>query len=121
MDQPASDPRYAPLLARRVPPEEIVAGVAYVIHARNGGIGVAVMADGRIGYRLRREKMGRVFLFVEWDWDEGPPHGTVVPLGRIDEAPPAGDDAALLRWLAEKEEEHADETRAAWDVVLGRA
>lgn len=34
--------RYKPLLARRVPRENVVMGRAYVIHARNGGVGVAV-------------------------------------------------------------------------------
>ncbi|MDP2308579.1 MAG: hypothetical protein Q8P18_21340 [Pseudomonadota bacterium] len=43
-----------------------------------------------------------------------------MPLRRT-EAPPSGDDATLLHWLAEKEREHEEETRAAWDVVLGRA
>ena len=32
----------APLLARHVPLDEVVEGKVYVIHARNGGVGVAV-------------------------------------------------------------------------------
>jgi len=49
------DDRHAPLLARRIPRASIEIGRAYVIHARNGGIGVAVKAQGgQIGYRLHR-------------------------------------------------------------------
>lgn len=54
------DDRYEPLLARRVPADEIVIGHAYVIHARNGGVGVAVNEDGHLGYRLHREKFGNL-------------------------------------------------------------
>src|SRR5262245_24147792 len=60
--------RYDKLLARRVPSDAIVLGRAYVIHARNGGVGVAVREDGRVGYCLHREKWDEHFLFTEWDW-----------------------------------------------------
>jgi len=40
--------RYKPLLARRVPREDVVLGRAYVIHARNGGVGVAVEERRRV-------------------------------------------------------------------------
>jgi len=36
----------------------------------------AVMEDGCLGYQLHREKFGRHYLFVEYDRDQGPPHGT---------------------------------------------
>jgi hypothetical protein len=74
------DNRYERLLARRIPFSDVVVGRAYVIHARNGGVGVAIMQDGRPGYELHREKFGRHFLFTEEDWDNGPPHGTAIPL-----------------------------------------
>ncbi|MBX3269583.1 MAG: hypothetical protein KF729_04950 [Sandaracinaceae bacterium] len=96
------DRHYGSLLARRVPREDVVIGRAYVIHARNGGVGVAIEQEGRLGYRLHREKSGDHFLFVEWDWDEGPPHGTAFPLSPIALAPPADEDE-LLAWLAERE------------------
>jgi antitoxin HigA-1 len=47
-DRTEFDERYAVLLARRVPLAEIVVGRAYVIHARNGGVGVAVREEGTI-------------------------------------------------------------------------
>src|SRR5262245_7121568 len=39
-------------LDRRIPRTDIVLGSAYVIHARNGGVGIAVKDDGLLGYRL---------------------------------------------------------------------
>lgn len=108
---------YEPLLAARVPPESVATGRAYVIHARNGGVGVAVRVDGRLGYRLRRVKFERVYLFTEWDWAEGEPYGTAIASLEIAEDPPADDDA-LIEWLAAKEEEHRALIDAAWRVVL---
>ncbi len=116
----AFEDRYQPLLARRVPMSEVELGRAYVIHARNGGVGVAVEDRGELGYRLHREKFGRHYLFVEIDWELGPPHGTAIPLGVIEDPPPDDDDE-LLAWLAEQEEVHRETTRAAWDIVLGRS
>ncbi len=112
--------RYEPLLARRLSVDGVELGRAYVIHARNGGVGVAVLEDGELGYRLHREKFGRHFLFVELDWDVGPPHGTAIPLQRIEERPPESEEE-LLAWLAAREDLHRAATDAAWDVVLGRS
>ena len=113
--------RYEPLLAARVPPDEVVLGRAYVIHARNGGVGIAVRDDdGRLGYRLRRVKFDRIYLFVEWDWDEGEPYGTAIPLALVEELPPEDDDA-LLDWLKARQEENQERVDAAWRVVLGDA
>ncbi len=109
----------ATLLARRVPHDEVILGRAYIIHARNGGVGVAVRDEDGLGYRLHREKFGRHYLFVEIDWADHEFHGTAIPLRLIDALPPEADDA-LLAWLADREEEHRDEVRAAWREVLGR-
>lgn len=110
---------YEPLLARRIPRDAVVPGRAYVIHARNGGVGVAVLQGERLGYELHREKFGQHYLFVEWDWAEGPPYGTAIPLEVVAEAPPS-DKAERLAWLAVKEGEHRQAIDAAWAVVLGR-
>lgn len=48
-----------PLFASRIPLADVELGRAYVIHARNGGVGVAVREGERVGYRLHREKFGR--------------------------------------------------------------
>jgi hypothetical protein len=114
------DERYAVLLVRRVPVDDIVLGRAYVIHARNGGVGVAVREDGRLGYQLHREKFGEHFLFTEDDWAEGPPFGTAIPLRAIDTEPPEGEER-LLAWLAEQQAEHESEIMDAWKVILGAA
>jgi hypothetical protein len=115
---PDFEDRYQPLLARRIPRDEVVLGRAYVIHARNGGVGVAVDEDGQLGYRLHREKFGSHFLFVEYDWDEGPPFGTAIPLAPIDVEPPVRGDE-LLTWLAEQEHAHRAQIDDAWELVLG--
>lgn len=115
---PSFEDRYEPLLARRVPRDDVVVGRAYVIHARNGGVGVAVDEGGRLGYCLRREKFGDYFLFVEYDWNEGPPFGTAIPLEPIDAEPPiAGNE--LLCWLAEQEDAYRIQSHEAWETVLG--
>jgi hypothetical protein len=111
--------RYEPLLAARVPPDKVVLGRAYVIHARNVGVGVAVRRDdGLLGYKLRREKHGDVYLFVALDWEAGAPFGTAIPLAPTEEDPPE-DDEALLGWLKTQEDEHQERIDAAWRVVLG--
>jgi hypothetical protein len=112
------DDRYAVLLARRVPLDAIVLGRAYVIHARNGGVGVAVREEGRVGYQLHREKWGAHFLFTEIDWAEDPQFGTAIPLCALEAKPPE-DDERRLAWLAEREAEHKDEIMASWRVILG--
>lgn len=112
----SEDERYAKLLAKRVPREDIVPGRAYVIHARNGGVGVAVEEDGHLGYRLCRQKFGKTFLFVEFDCEDNY-FPTAIPLHEIPEDPPEG--AGLLEWLGSKEGEYGEMIDGAWDVVLG--
>jgi hypothetical protein len=117
--------RCAPLLAQRVPRTDIIIGRAYVIHARNGGVGVAVKeAHARnghpaesLGYQLHREKFDRHYLFVEDDWDEGPPFGTAIPLTLIEEIPPK-DETELLAWLSAQEAKYKGQIDEAWRVAL---
>lgn len=107
------------LIARRVPREEVIVGRAYVIHARNGGIGVARQsADGTLSYTLHREKFGHHYLFDEVDWEDDDRFGTAIPLRLLPDVPP--NDALLLDWLAEREVEHQAEIANAWNEVLGR-
>jgi hypothetical protein len=112
------DKRYEQLLARRIPRSDVVVGRAYVIYARNGGVGVAVLEDGQLGYELHREKFGRHFLFTEEDWDNGPPFGTAIPLAVVPAKPPR-DGRKRLAWLTAQEAEHRAEIDAAWEVILG--
>lgn len=110
---------HASVLARRVPREDIEVGATYRIHARNGGVGVAVLDEerGMLGYRLRREKLGATFLFIEWDWEDSETVGTAIPLERLDTVAPDGDDA-LLAWLGDLEAAHADSRAAVWDEIM---
>lgn len=112
-----ADERARPLLERRIPREEVEPGRAYVVHARNGGIGVALWSGGHLVYRLHRVKFGAHFLFDELDWSEGEPFGTAIPLRLLEETPPSG-EVELLEWLALREEECREEIAVAWDVIL---
>lgn len=108
----------ATLLARRVPRDEVSPGSAYVIHARNGGVGVAVITRaGTLGYVLHRVKFDRHYLFTEIDWADDDMHGTAIPLRLLEARPPAH-DRDLLQWLADREAEHREEIKAAWREVL---
>jgi hypothetical protein len=109
--------RHDSLLARRIPRESIVPGRAYRIHARNGGIGIAEMDQERLGYVLHRVKFGSHFLFVEWDWEEGVPYGTAIPLVELTETPPTDRDC-WLDWLSQREIEHKETIQATWTEIL---
>jgi hypothetical protein len=109
--------RRSPLLARRIPRVDIEIGRAYVIHARNGGVGVAVSENDCLGYKLHREKFDKHYLFVEDDWDNGPPFGTAIPLAAISEDPPK-DEVELLAWLSDQETKHRALIDEAWQTVL---
>lgn len=119
--------RYKPLLDRRVPRADVILGRAYLIHARNGGVGVAVEESGvladeerrLLGYRLHREKFGDHYLFTEYDWEDDSFVGTAIPL-RLIEAEPPTDKEELLAWLAEQEDRRRGEIDAAWGILLGR-
>lgn len=50
----------------------------YKIHSRNLLLGVFDATC--LGFIGIREKFGELFLFTEYHWDNGPPHGTVKPL-----------------------------------------
>lgn len=108
----------ASLLGRQVPHDNVVIGRAYIIHARNGGVGVAVREDGLLGYRLYREKFGRHYLCVKYDWADDERFGTAIPLRLLADVPP-NEDAALLAWLTDQENEHRDEISGAWREVIG--
>jgi hypothetical protein len=137
----------AALLARRIPLADIVLGRAYVIHARNGGVGIACLEhryggalayryepkgdldlpEGQLNYMLHREKFKSHYLFPEVDWELDPHFGTAIPMRLLPEIPPpdmlaaasAKDEGPLLQWLAEREEENKAEIHANWETVIG--
>ena len=60
-------------------------GHLYSVLARNGWLGVF---DASVaGFVIRREKLGRVYPFVEYHWDTGEPHGTACPIEELELAP----------------------------------
>lgn len=60
-------------------------GHLYRIHSRNLPYGVY---DGRSGFIGIREKFGGLFLFTEYDYDDGPPFGTVIVKEDLGPIPP---------------------------------
>jgi hypothetical protein len=52
-------------------------GYVYRIHSRNLSFGVF---DGKAGFIGIRTKFNDRYLFTEYHWDQGPPHGTVKPM-----------------------------------------
>jgi len=64
---------------------ELREGGTYRIIARNADIGIWML---RIrGFLILRTKFSDTFLFVEYHWDTGEPHGTVKPLAFIEDSP----------------------------------
>lgn len=107
----------AVLLDQRVPRDHIIPGRAYLIHARNGIVGVAVQEDeARIGYTLHRVKFSAHYLDTETDWADCSMHGTAIPLRLLEELPLM---EGLLQWLAQKEQEHGAEVQAIRAKALG--
>lgn len=58
----------------RVPIDACIQGRLYKINCRNLSLGVY---DGNQGFIGIRQKFNSKFLFTEYHWDQGPPHGTV--------------------------------------------
>lgn len=57
-----------------IPIAECTPGRVYQIQSRNLTFGVY---DGNEGFIGLRQKFGHRYLFTEYHWDQGPPHGTV--------------------------------------------
>ena len=58
----------------KIPLEQCVRGRVYEIRSRNLAVGVY---DGKCGFIGIRTKFGSRYLFTEYHWDQGSPHGTV--------------------------------------------
>ncbi len=69
----------------RIPFEELKHGGCYRIHSRNLILGI--YNENAKGYIGIREKFGDEYLFTEYDWETGPPFGTVKPYEFIDMLP----------------------------------
>ena len=111
-------------LERRVPRDQLQLGHAYVIHARNGKVGIWAHMPERVrpasqyGFKLRRVKFSNVFLDDEQDWEDCQHHGTAIPLHDLGPAPELEGDA-LLAWLEAKTKESEPWMKAFWEDFKG--
>lgn len=71
-----------------IPLDQCEDGAVYRIHSRNLAVGVFVKERG--GFIGIRTKWGQRFLFCEYHWDTGAPHGTVKPLEKLEVKIPEG-------------------------------
>lgn len=71
-------------------------GRLYRIRSRNLPYGVY---DGRGGFTGIREKFGDLSLFTEYDYDAGPPYGTVIVLDDLGAVPEGVDPSGRNREL----------------------
>jgi hypothetical protein len=67
-----------------IPMHKLVDTASYIIHARNAEVGIWIYKEG--GFLIRREKMGAIFLFVEYHWDM-PTFPTARPIQLIEMSP----------------------------------
>ena len=67
-----------------IPLPECERGSVYRLQSRNLRFGVFDGKSGFIGIRL---KFNSRFLFREYHWDNGPPYGTVKPIGKVGSIP----------------------------------
>lgn len=89
--------------------DQCVHGGLYRIFSRNLSLGV--FNEGSKGFIGVREKFGDRYLFTEYHFDTGAPHGTVFPKELLEMIPDSMEiserNEALKRWLEEKLDEHA--------------
>lgn len=104
--------------------EQMQAGMAYTIWARNAYVGVW-LPDAQ-GFLISRYKLNPTpYLFVEYHWDTGEPLGTAKPLRPLEMCPllvPPEDkyldekqNAALCHWLDDLETRYPPVP--GWDSV----
>ncbi len=105
--------------------EQMQAGMAYSIWARQAYVGIWI--PEKQGFLLSRYKLRTTpYLFVEYHWDTGEPHGTAKPLRALEICPlallPPGSsfpdkeqNDLLCAWLDALEERHPP--LPGWDSV----
>ena len=76
--------------------DELKDGHAYYIHARNANIGI--WSKTRKAFTISRHKFGNNYLFDEFHWDTGAPHGTVKPEKEIEKSPYIPDQDTIIKF-----------------------
>jgi len=113
---------------KRIPLEDLKPGYLYIIHARNGKVGVYRHNPGSRHHSdhefdLPRTKFGSTFVDQEYDWSSGPPYGTAIPLKEVGPVPEGVDLLSYLRVEQHRlESEHTALTKDEWEAwVHGKA
>lgn len=110
-----------------LPMDSLQAGMAYAIFARNAYVGIWIPEQS--GFLISRYKVGPTpYLFVEYHWDTGEPHGTAKPLRLLEACPfplpnrehyrDEDANAAACVWLDELEARNPP--MPGWDSVGDR-
>lgn len=94
-----------------IPIEKCRDGWLYHIAARNSTLGI--YRSQKQGFEIRRDKLGRVYRFVEyhWDWQGGEilfgkkMLGTAKPLQEIEQAPTFTSEDEFIAFMKKKFEE----------------
>lgn len=97
-----------------IPMDECKDGWLYIIRARNSNLGI-YQAKER-GFLIRREKFRSVFLFTEYHWDTGAPHGTASPIKELFEVTDEmlhAEEPELLLYLKQQADERESEIQEA--------
>ena len=82
---------------RMIPFEKCEDGWLYHIDARNASIGI--FRENEKGFNIARYKIGPPYLFMEYHWDTGAPHGTVKPIKKLCKAGQFSSEKAEVDWL----------------------
>lgn len=100
-----------------IPLDQCQHGKLYHIKARNFRLGI--YNEPKREFIGIRTKFGSRYLFGEYHWDQGPPHGTVKPIAKLEQAPswtladwPEGtpDYDDIFAWLEAKDDAYPRET-----------
>ena len=82
---------------KKIPMSELKNNYLYEIDCRNQNRGVWIEAQQ--GFQIARKKFDSTFLFVEYDWETGPPFGTARAFKEIEKAPENQTDEERLNYL----------------------
>jgi hypothetical protein len=82
---------------KKIPMSELKDGYLYEIDARNQNRGI--WFESVKGFEIARRKFDDVFLFIEYEWETGPPFGTARAFREIEKAPEGLSDAERLKYL----------------------
>jgi calcineurin-like phosphoesterase family protein len=83
-----------------IPIEKCKNQYLYYIAARNAPLGI--YQEEKKAFLISRWKFKENFLFPEYHWDTGEPHGTAKPLIEIEKSPETNKDPEIITYLNKK-------------------